>query len=186
MRSLALLLTLSTLALPADSRRSGPQDSLTYIRIPAGSFQMGCTREECAPDSRPVHRVSLQAFWMGQSEVTVSAYREYARRTGKPMPEAPWFNPEWIHGDLPMVQLDWHAAIASGLAGPCPAKRNGNTLPALAVPLTLMLRLTVWHGLQTTPASYLWMGSARTRFSPSAITPALCDHYARTKLAHIR
>jgi formylglycine-generating enzyme required for sulfatase activity len=38
-----------------------------FVKIPAGSFDMGST---IGPGEAPVHRVTIQAFWMGVTEVT--------------------------------------------------------------------------------------------------------------------
>ena len=57
------------------------KDGLTYVRIPAGSFLMGCSPgdQECFSEEKPAHRVSLiKGFWIGQTEVTVAAYERFA------------------------------------------------------------------------------------------------------------
>jgi formylglycine-generating enzyme required for sulfatase activity len=45
----------------------------------------GLTR--CQDDEQPVHVVTIsRGYWMGQSEVTRDAYKEFARATGNPLP----------------------------------------------------------------------------------------------------
>ncbi|HPT26932.1 MAG TPA: bifunctional serine/threonine-protein kinase/formylglycine-generating enzyme family protein [Bryobacteraceae bacterium] len=81
------------------NRRTNPADGLVYVRIPAGSFQMGCAGEErnCKSDTKPAHEVRISHdFLIGQTEVTRDAY---ARITGGAM-----------SGDLPMASVSWEDA----------------------------------------------------------------------------
>ena len=60
-------------------------DGLAYVRIPAGTFTMGCSPGDvgCQIDERPTHQVQItKAFWMGQTEVTVGAWKRYRAATG--------------------------------------------------------------------------------------------------------
>ena len=85
-----------------DFIRLGP-DGLAYARIPPGTFTMGCSPEdpECESDEKPAHKVTItRGFWMGQTEVTVGAYKRFAKTAGRDMPREPdWFgdllNPGW-------------------------------------------------------------------------------------------
>jgi formylglycine-generating enzyme required for sulfatase activity len=54
-----------------------PQDGLTYVWIPPGTFQMGCSPDdsECESREKPAHSVTLtRGFWIGQTPVTQAAY----------------------------------------------------------------------------------------------------------------
>src|SRR5262245_60267408 len=44
------------------------------VPIPAGTFEMGSDIPEADPDEKPVHRVTLSAFCMDRTEVTLDAY----------------------------------------------------------------------------------------------------------------
>jgi formylglycine-generating enzyme required for sulfatase activity len=60
-----------------------PADGQTYVWIPAGKFTMGCSESdsECSDDEKPTHPVSIEkGFWLGQTEVTLAAYRKYAEQ----------------------------------------------------------------------------------------------------------
>ena len=60
-----------------------PTDGLTYVWIPPGTFQMGCSPSdtECAPDEKPSRQIAIaKGFWIGQTPVTQEAYQ---RVTGK-------------------------------------------------------------------------------------------------------
>ena len=62
-----------------------PKDGLRYVWVPQGSFQMGCSPgdSECADDEKPPHEVIITSgFWLGQTEVTVGAYKRFAKATG--------------------------------------------------------------------------------------------------------
>lgn len=99
-------------ALPHDVREN-PKDGQKYVHIPAGAYMMGCSPgdDECQPDEKPAHRVTLtRDFWIGQTEVTVGTYKRYAAATGREIPGAPPFNPDWTAGNLPMTSVTWDEA----------------------------------------------------------------------------
>jgi formylglycine-generating enzyme required for sulfatase activity len=73
---------------------------------------MGCSPgdDECQPDEKPAHQVTLSKdFWIGQTEVTVGAYKRFAA-TGREIHAAPPFNPDWANENLPMVSVMWDEA----------------------------------------------------------------------------
>ncbi len=91
------------------------KDSLEYVWIPPGAFQMGCVPadSECEPREIPRHPVTLaNGFWLGRTEVTVTAYRRFAAATGRTMPSPPDFNRGWRDDTHPMVKVSWHDAKA--------------------------------------------------------------------------
>jgi len=73
--------------------------------IPAGSFTMGSDKYE---DEKPAHRVTLSAFRMGATPVTVGMWKEYCRANGTVLPEAPPWG--WTDNH-PMVRVTWNDAI---------------------------------------------------------------------------
>jgi formylglycine-generating enzyme required for sulfatase activity len=82
-----------------------PEDGQGYVWIPPGEFVMGCseTDSECADDEKPAHRVSIdQGFWLGKTEVTLSAYRKYADRHGGHAPAGA--------ADMPATEVSWAEA----------------------------------------------------------------------------
>jgi formylglycine-generating enzyme required for sulfatase activity len=65
--------------------RVNPKDGLTYVWIPPGKFRMGCSEgdNECYDDEKPAHEVEItKGFWMGQTAVTVGAWKKYRAATG--------------------------------------------------------------------------------------------------------
>ena len=97
----------------APAARVVPKDGLSYVWIPPGEFWMGATPgdTEASPDENPRHRVRMtKGFWLGQTPVTVAAYKQFAGEKGWSMPPAPDFNPEWR--DHPVVSVTWDEATA--------------------------------------------------------------------------
>jgi serine/threonine-protein kinase len=105
----------------AGAVRESPGDGLNYVWIPAGTFLMGCSQgdTECDPDEKPPHQVTLtRGFWIGQTEVTVAAYRRFATAVGRTMPGAPNFNTGWANENMPILNVSWDDAQAyCGWAG---------------------------------------------------------------------
>ncbi len=79
---------------------------------------MGCSPgdRECNPDEEPAHRVTIgKGFWLGQTEVTVGAYKRFA--VGRGMTAEPTFhkrrlNPGWSNEQMPVVNVTWDDARA--------------------------------------------------------------------------
>ena len=90
-------------ALLPGARKVNPKDGLTYVWIPPGTFQMGCSPadSECAEDEKPRHQVTISnGFWMGQTEATQEAYE---RLLGT--------NPSRFKGaKLPVENIGWYDA----------------------------------------------------------------------------
>ncbi len=86
--------------------KPNPKDGVRYVYIEPGEFLMGCSPgdQDCeGTGEKPLHRVRLtRAFWIGQTEVTQSAYQ---RVTGN--------NPSQFKGvDRPVENVDWAEAGA--------------------------------------------------------------------------
>ncbi len=93
--------------------RVNPKDGLRYAWIPPGKFRMGCSEGggECFDNEKPARDVTLtKGFWMGQTEVTVEAYKKFASATGSGMPEEAKLNTGWTNGSMPIVNVDWNGA----------------------------------------------------------------------------
>jgi formylglycine-generating enzyme required for sulfatase activity len=94
-----------TIALPGGA-------TMDLVWVPGGSFMMGS--EECE-DERPVHRVDLDGFWIGRTEVTVGQWRS-------------------VMGSVPMDNAlsDDHPVLASWGDAQSFCRKAGLTLPAEA------------------------------------------------------
>jgi formylglycine-generating enzyme required for sulfatase activity len=102
------------------SIRENPIDGQRYAWIPAGGFQEGCSKfdTDCSADEKPAHDVSIsKGFWIGQTEVTVGAYRRFATATRRAMPPEATFggfpmNAGWTDVRMPIVNVDWNEGKA--------------------------------------------------------------------------
>jgi formylglycine-generating enzyme required for sulfatase activity len=95
--------------------RVNPKDGLKYVWIPPGTFMMGCSPgdSECKDGEKPPHQVTItKGFWLGQTEVTVGAYKRFAGGARRAMPPAPRFNPSWSNEQMPIVNVSWDEAHA--------------------------------------------------------------------------
>jgi serine/threonine-protein kinase len=95
--------------------RDNPEDGLKYVWIPPGTFMMGCSPgdSECDADEKPAHQVTItKGFWIGQTPVTVGAYKRNVGATGRQMPPTPNFNNSWANENMPIVNVTWDEAQA--------------------------------------------------------------------------
>jgi len=102
--------------------------ALTMLRIPAGSFEMGAQQIEAESNERerPVHRVTLSEFLLGQIPITQAQWRavaEWERQNDEPVdrwpesldadPVAKLTEPEPFRGEQrPVVNVSWLDAQA--------------------------------------------------------------------------
>jgi formylglycine-generating enzyme required for sulfatase activity len=97
-----------------DTVQTNPQDGLKYVWIAPGRFLMGCSPgdNDCADPEKPAHPVTLRkAYWIGQTEVTVGAYKHFvAAAKAKMPPTAPKLNRGWKIESLPIVNVTWDEA----------------------------------------------------------------------------
>ena len=81
---------------------------VTWVRIPAGTFQMGCVPadERCNVDEHPRHQVSItRPFDLMATEVTIGMYRQVATAVDE--------QPAWSRSELyPVVIVTWDEAVA--------------------------------------------------------------------------
>lgn len=71
--------------LPAEKRLAlpGGGPAIDFVLIPAGPFLMGdVAARSPEPDTRPVHEVELDAFYMARSPVTNEQFAWFVRQTG--------------------------------------------------------------------------------------------------------
>jgi formylglycine-generating enzyme required for sulfatase activity len=83
-------------------------------KIPAGTFQMG---SDAFASEKPVHTVTLSAFRMAVTPVTVAIWKEYCKATGTPLPK----EPSWgFIDDHPIIYVSWNDIMGvDGKGGFC-------------------------------------------------------------------
>jgi formylglycine-generating enzyme required for sulfatase activity len=91
-----------------------PKDGLKYVWIAPGTFKMGCSPGDnaCSDSEKPAHEVTLtKGFWLGQTEVTVGAYKRYVTASGQTMPPPAW-DSTGADEAMPVVSVSWDEATA--------------------------------------------------------------------------
>jgi serine/threonine-protein kinase len=95
--------------LAAGDTRTREADSMILVYVPAGEFEMGST--EVGADEEPVHTVTLDAFWLDQTEVTNGQY-ERCVADGE-CEESRYADDADYNGDsYPVVGVSWYEAEA--------------------------------------------------------------------------
>src|SRR5579863_2798528 len=79
------------------------------VQIPAGWFSMGSDAGQTSES--PVHRVWVDSFAMGTTQVTVGEYALFLGDTGR-MPPPYWDDPNFSHPEQPAVAVSWFDAAA--------------------------------------------------------------------------
>jgi len=91
------------------------RDGLKYVWIPPGTFMMGCSPgdEKCVSGTTPAHQVTItRGFWIGQTPVTVGAYKRFATAAGRRMIPGPPSDRGWMNENTPIVKVTWDDAQA--------------------------------------------------------------------------
>jgi formylglycine-generating enzyme required for sulfatase activity len=91
---------------------------ITMIYIPPGEFMMGQTDEEKKwlinqidkedynsyySDETPLHKVSLDGYWMGKYEVTFAQYDQYCNDKKRERPD----DEGWGRKNMPVINVSW-------------------------------------------------------------------------------
>jgi len=66
-------------ALEVGSTEVSPKDGMTLLYVPAGEFTMG---SDVNSDERPIHKITLDAYWIDQTEVTNAQYAKCVADNG--------------------------------------------------------------------------------------------------------
>jgi formylglycine-generating enzyme required for sulfatase activity len=77
------------------------------VVIPAGRFRMGDIQGKGRKDEKPVHEVHIgKRFGMSRYEITFDQYDEFARATGRDLPD----DEEFGRGRRPVIRVSWNDA----------------------------------------------------------------------------
>jgi hypothetical protein len=89
------------------------------VWIPGGTYRMGSDRHY--PEEAPVHRVSLNGFWIDRTPVTNRLFKEFVRATGhRTFAEIPP-DPKNYPGALPHMLYAERRAAMYGIPASLPA-----------------------------------------------------------------
>jgi formylglycine-generating enzyme len=81
--------------------------SIEVVLIPGGKFKMGINKDpEEREDTKPVHKVTLNNFYMGKTEITFAQYDAFCLDTNQPKPN----DCAGGRGDLPVINISWEDA----------------------------------------------------------------------------
>src|SRR5579863_6195741 len=78
------------------------------VLIPAGWFAMGS--EDGQENERPVHRVWIDSFYLGECPVTNDEYAAFLRAAGSELPSL-WGDPRFNYPKQPVVAVSWYEAV---------------------------------------------------------------------------
>ncbi|MBI1924628.1 SUMF1/EgtB/PvdO family nonheme iron enzyme [Candidatus Poribacteria bacterium] len=84
-------------------------DGAKMVLIPAGTFQMGSV--DGGSGEKPVHAVTLDAFYIDKYEVTNAQYKKFMDATGHPAPGY-WNDSNYNAPNQPVVGVTWYDAMA--------------------------------------------------------------------------
>ncbi len=100
--------------LAAGAAMQSPTDGMPLLFVPAGEFSMGANPidPDASDNEKPQHVVSLDAYWIDQTEVTNRMYRlcVNAGACQPPARREPFDDPDRI--DHPVTWIDWGDAQA--------------------------------------------------------------------------
>jgi formylglycine-generating enzyme required for sulfatase activity len=98
-----------TPALGIGSTEISPKDGMTLLYVPAGEFTMG---SDVNPDEQPIHKVTLDSYWIDQTDVTNAMYAKCvsAGKCSPPVDTSHYGNSNYANH--PVVYVSWNGALA--------------------------------------------------------------------------
>ena len=131
MRALLLAALLATAARAADAPKTVNDGYGEFVQVPAGPFQMGDNFGDGESRERPVHKVTLDAYYIGKHEVTNADWKKFRDDPGYddtkfwpgarvvPKDQVPYWTQPQNHGGgtpdsgaYPVQGVNWDAATA--------------------------------------------------------------------------
>lgn len=80
---------------------------ITFVRIPGGSFAMGDNSSHAQMNEQPIHRVTLNSFWIASTEITLMQWKAFLDQAVYPAGRSQAKGP--MH---PVVGVTWEDAVA--------------------------------------------------------------------------
>ncbi len=90
------------------STLAAEKDGMSMLYVPGGEFLLGSEGGDL--DEKPVHPVSLEAFWIDQTEVTNGMYALCVGAGACTPPSDPRYSDQAAYRDHPVVFVDWNQA----------------------------------------------------------------------------
>ena len=79
-------------------------NKLTLLALPKGEFTMGDDSSSGYKDDSPAHKVTIQPFWIGETEITFNQYDAYTKEKGlKPVDDE-----GWGRDNRPVINVSWN------------------------------------------------------------------------------
>jgi len=108
--------TPSSTPIPEVATRTRDRDGMTMVYVPEGDFIMGTPAGAGGDDEGPLHKVTLDGFWIDRTEVTNAQYRIFVGATGHREPTicesgGPTYGDE-TKAEHPVVCVSWDDAKA--------------------------------------------------------------------------
>jgi formylglycine-generating enzyme required for sulfatase activity len=101
----------TAVAAPASAVAYPAASDSSWVLIPAGEFEMGCSPDdtECTPAELPRRHVAVSMpFEIMDKLVTVAQFRDWASSSQRRLPT----QPKWSADDAPVVNVTWDEAVA--------------------------------------------------------------------------
>ena len=77
------------------------------VFVEGGTFDMGDTFGDGYSDEKPVHKVTLNSFYIGKYEVTFTEYDVFCNATGRELPG----DCLWGRENRPVINVSWYDAV---------------------------------------------------------------------------
>jgi formylglycine-generating enzyme required for sulfatase activity len=107
----AFLPQTSVSTLVTDDSVISPKDKMTLLYVPAGSFVMGSNKNEVNDGDESTHNVTLDAYFIDQTEVTNAMYKLCVQAgVCKPPDNSRYSDP--TYADHPVTSVTWENAYA--------------------------------------------------------------------------
>ncbi len=82
--------------------------NISMVYIPEGEATIGSPAREGDADEHPAHKLFLEGYWLGKTEVTFEQYDRFCDATGRPRGA----DEGWGRGTRPVIYVSWHDAVA--------------------------------------------------------------------------
>ena len=83
-------------------------NSIKWVQVSAGEFNMGSPEGEGDSDEHPQHKVYLDAYYISKYEITFDQYDKFCEDTGRSKPS----DNGWGRGNRPVINVSWDEAKA--------------------------------------------------------------------------